>query len=93
MEHETSLNNEKLTIANVLLAEGRFSETDFLTVVSLGLDKCWDTDWIISTSQTTGGVIHFSVHLGYIGQIDTNDVEIQTIEMDGCWLRLSGWVR
>ena len=79
--------------AKPMLAAGLSTDLDLKTAIALGLDKCWDSDWIILTSKATGGAIHFSVHLDCIGQIDTNDVEIKTIEMDGCWLRLSGWVK
>jgi hypothetical protein len=87
------LTTETPADAKPVLAAGLSTEHDLKTAIALGLDKCWDSDWIISTSKSIGGAIHFSVHLDYIGQIDTADVEIQTIEMDGCWLRLSGWVK
>jgi hypothetical protein len=53
----------------------------------------WDSeDWIISASKSHGGAIHFSVHIE-TKSVDCSEIEVQEIEVDGLWLRITGWLK
>ena len=53
----------------------------------------WDSeDWVISASKATGGAIYFSVHIE-TKSVDCSEIEVQEIELDGSWLRITGWLK